>query len=125
MNEHSSKYVVSESSGRPFMGLGALVTRLVHPKTVGSEQLGVSLVRMEPGDRIKLHRHAYEEAYFVLEGEGVMQLAEEEIRLESGVAVYVPPNLIHGQVNTGDGVLRILCSLSPPPVEGEVPELME
>jgi quercetin dioxygenase-like cupin family protein len=121
-----SRYVITEASGRPFMGLGALVTRLVHPSTVGSDRLGVSLARMEPGDRIKLHRHAYEEAYFVIEGEGIMQLeGEDDIALVPGVAVYVPPNLIHGQVNTSSGPLRILCSLSPPPIEGEVPELME
>ena len=121
-----SRYVVTEASGRPFMGLGALVVRLVHPKTVGSDQLAVSLVDMQPGDRIKRHRHSYEEAYFVIEGEGVMFLeGEEDIALAPGVAVYVPPNRIHGQVNTADRSLRILCSLSPPPVEGEVPELLE
>ena len=121
-----SRYVVTEESGRPFTGLGALVTRLIHPNTVGSDRLGVSIAHMNPADRIRRHRHAYEEAYFVIEGEGEMFLEGEPlIALRPGVAVYVPPNAVHGQVNTADGPLRILCSLSPPPVEGETPELLE
>ena len=79
---------------------------------------------MRPGDEVRRHRHPYEEAYTVLDGSGLMTLDShpEPIRLEPGVSVYVAPNTFHGQVNDGEGVLRILCSLAPPPVEGVVPE---
>jgi len=82
---------------------------------------------MEPGGRIKRHRHAYEEAYTVLRGTGVMFLeGVGDIELKPGRSVYIPPNTIHGQVNTGSREeLHILCSLSPPPVEGQIPELFE
>jgi quercetin dioxygenase-like cupin family protein len=114
------------SEGRPFDALGAPVRRLVHPKTVGSSMLGVSICDMPAGSRVRRHRHDYEEAYFVISGGGRMFLeGEDEIALRPGLLVYVAPGRAHGQVNDGVEPLRILCSLSPPPVEGDVPELLE
>jgi quercetin dioxygenase-like cupin family protein len=119
--------VLDVGDGRDFMGLGARVNRLVHPNTVGSDQLGVSVAMHGPGERVKRHRHPYEEAYYVIKGEGVMYLeGHGEIELRPGRSVYIAPNTIHGQLNTSsDSDLWILCSLSPPPIEGETPELFE
>ncbi len=115
--------IVDVGSGRPFTALGSHVERLVHPLTTGSTSLGVSLCVMQPGERVHRHHHPYEEAYFVLEGTGEMYLAGEpqSIDLIPGRAVYIAADRIHGQVNTGTDVLRILCSLSPPPTEGHSP----
>jgi quercetin dioxygenase-like cupin family protein len=123
----SDRTVLDVGEGRDFMGLGARVHRMVHPKTTGSDQLGVSLAMHGPGERVKRHRHPYEEAYYVIKGEGVMYMEGiGEIELHPGRSVYIPPNTIHGQINTSeDSDMWILCSLSPPPVEGEVPELFE
>jgi quercetin dioxygenase-like cupin family protein len=119
--------VIHVSGGRPFDALGAPVRRLIHPRTVGSDRLGVSICDMPPGSRVRRHRHCYEEAYFVVAGTGKMYLEGElgEIDLVPGLLVYVAPGRVHGQVNDGDEPLQILCSLSPPPVEGEVPELVD
>jgi len=116
--------VIDVKDGRPFTALGSLVRRLVHPLTTGSSQLGVSICLMEPGERVRRHRHPYEEAYFVVSGQGRMFLegAEEEVELVPGRAVYVAPGRVHGQINDGDETLTILCSLSPPPVEGDPPD---
>lgn len=118
----ADRAVVRLEDGRPFDALGARVVRVIHPKTVGSDQLGVSLCLMKPGDEVRRHSHDYEEAYYVLSGTGRMYLeGHEEIRLEPGLAVYVEPGRVHGQRNDGDEPLQILCALSPPPVEGVVP----
>jgi mannose-6-phosphate isomerase-like protein (cupin superfamily) len=118
--------VVRIDEGRPFHALGATVRRLIHPTTVGSKLLGVSICLMEPGDEIRRHRHSYEEAYFVVRGNGAMYLEGEGfIRLEPGLSVYVPPDRVHGQVNDGDEPLHIICSLAPPPVEGDLPRFAE
>lgn len=118
--------VVSRDEGRRFDALGAPVFRLVHPKTVGSVGLGVSLCVMEPGQEVRRHRHEYEEAYYVLRGSGLMYLqGHDPIRLEPGLSVYVASNRVHGQVNDGDSTLEILCSLAPPPGEGDVPQFVD
>ncbi len=118
--------IIRIDEGRPFDDLGAPVRRLIHPNTVGSKLLGVSICLMEPGDEIRRHRHSYEEAYFVVRGNGAMYLEGEGlIRLEPGLSVYVPPERVHGQVNDGDEPLHIICSLAPPPVEGDSPRFAE
>ena len=123
MTERPSTIDVSE--GRPFDALGAPVRRLVHPNTTGSAGLAVSICDMPAGSRVRRHRHGYEEAYYVIGGEGRMYLeGDEEIPLHPGLLVYIAPWRVHGQVNDGPEPLRILCSLAPPPVEGEVPEFM-
>ena len=101
-----SRYVMTEASGRPFMGLGALVTRLVHPNTVGSDRLGVSLVRMEPGDEIQRHPHDYEEAYYVIEGEGSCKSRARTTSTSCRASRSTcRQNRIHGQINTSSGPL--------------------
>lgn len=118
--------VVRVDEGRPFDVLGAPVRRLVHPKTVGSSLLGVSICLMAPGDEIRRHTHDYEEAYFVIRGSGTMFLeGKGTIRLEPELSVYIPPGRVHGQVNDGSEPLHILCSLAPPPVEGEPPRFAD
>jgi quercetin dioxygenase-like cupin family protein len=117
---------VRKDQGRPFEALGSPVFRLIHPKTTGSVDLGVSICVMEPGQRVLRHRHDYEEAYYVLRGSGSMYLeGHEPIRLEPDLSVYIAAGRVHGQVNDGDERLEILCSLSTPPVEGEIPEIVE
>jgi quercetin dioxygenase-like cupin family protein len=110
----------------PFDALGAPVRRLIHPATTGSTLLGVSICLMDPGDEVRRHSHDYEEAYFVLRGRGRMYLeGVSEVVLEPGVAVYVAPNRVHGQVNDGTEALDILCSLAPPPVMGDLPRFAD
>ena len=114
---------VDVGEGRPFTALGAHVERLVHPLTTGSQALGVSLCVMQPGDRVHRHHHPYEEAYFVVSGHGTMYLEgeAEPIMLLPGRAVYIAVDRVHGQVADQGEELHILCSLSPPPIEGQSP----
>jgi quercetin dioxygenase-like cupin family protein len=120
------RLVIDPGQGVTFLGLGAPVHRLVHPLTTGSQQLGVSLCAMPPGSRVWRHRHSYEEAYYVVSGTGLMYLeGVGDVRLVPGRAVYIPSGRVHGQVNDGDTLLQIVCSLSPPPPDGVLPEIVE
>lgn len=109
------KSCVSIQEGLDYRGLGGLVKRLIHPKTVGSANLGVSILFLNPGETVKKHSHPYEEAYFVLQGEGTMWLGDDTIQLHKYLSVYIPSDFTHGQMNTGCEPLIILCSLTPPP----------
>jgi mannose-6-phosphate isomerase-like protein (cupin superfamily) len=113
----ASKNVVQIKDGFDFRKIGGLVKRLVHPKTTGSKNLGVSICYLNPGEEVIPHKHEYEEAYFILNGEGTMILDDETIHLEKNLSVYVPANALHGQKNDGNEPLAILCSLTPPPPE--------
>ena len=109
------RVVMRFEDGADYWGLGPLVKRLVHPTTTGSDQLGVSVCLMKPGEEVRRHRHPYEEAYFVVRGRGTMSLEDDTIERVPDLTVYIPSNWYHGQKNTGDDELVILCSLAPPP----------
>jgi putative monooxygenase len=122
----AEKLTVRLDEGRSFDALGVHVTRLIHPLTVGSDQLCVAYCVMQPGEAVRRHYHENEEAFFVLEGEGTMYLeGVGDVRLEPGLAVYAPPNRVHGIQNDGSAELRIMTALSPPPVEGDPPKFAD
>jgi mannose-6-phosphate isomerase-like protein (cupin superfamily) len=68
---------------------------------------------LEPGQATERHFHAAtEEIYFVLEGEGDLEIDGEIRRVGPGDAALIPPGAPH-QI-TAHGMLRFLCCCSPP-----------
>ncbi len=107
--------VVRVAEGAPYTAMGGEIHRLVHPTTTGSRNLQLSHVRQGPGEAIRRHRHAAEEAYYVVGGTGILHMeGHPPVPLEPGVAVYVPGGVFHHQVNTGDGPLDLITAMSPP-----------
>lgn len=68
----------------------------------------------------KLHYHQRtDEFYYVIDGQGTMQLDEESIELHQGVVVYVPRGVKH----KATGQLKVLVVCVPAGVLGDVHEL--
>src|SRR6185503_16149803 len=68
----------------------------------------------------KLHYHQRtDEIYYVLDGQGQMQLDGQEIELHGGVVVYVPRGVKH----KAWGNLKVLVVCIPPGVLNDVNEL--
>lgn len=73
-------------------------------ESLGSEQVGVSMVRCEPGWRNNPHDHAandHEEIYILIEGHATVQIDADSIEMESGDAVWIPPESTR-QIRNGD-----------------------
>ena len=71
--------------------------------------------RLSPGRSTTPHRHRRsEEIYFVLEGEGLMKVEQEQQRVVTGDAIAILPGQWHQIRNTGSGQLRFLCCCTPP-----------
>ncbi|MFC7212114.1 cupin domain-containing protein [Natronoarchaeum sp. GCM10025321] len=63
--------------------------------SLDSRQVGVSVVRCDPGWRNKPHGHAengHEEIYLLLEGQATVVIDDEHVEMESGDAVWIPPS---------------------------------
>ena len=68
----------------------------------------------------KLHYHEHtDEFYYVVDGQGSMQLDDETIELHRGVVVYIPRGIKHKAI----GRLTVLTICIPPGVMGDVHEL--
>ncbi len=78
----------------------------------GSQKLGVSWFEIQPGKKaFPAHYHlANEEAVFVLEGEGVLRLGDEEHNLRAGDYLAFPPGPPGHQIlNRSNAPLRYLA----------------
>jgi len=74
--------------------------------------LGIAIDVLAPGKRgcpYHLH-HAQEEAFVVLEGRGTLRVAGEELPVEAGDVIFIPPGpeYPHQLVNTSDAPLKYL-----------------
>jgi mannose-6-phosphate isomerase-like protein (cupin superfamily) len=70
--------------------------------------------RLNPGASTSAHYHIKtEEIYYILEGQGRMQIADETQDVGVGDAIAIPPGSVHQMQNTGSGVLKFLCCCAP------------
>lgn len=63
-------------------------------ESLDSEQVGVSMVRCEPGWRNEPHDHVdndHEEIYVLIDGEATVVIEEESVEMGAGDAVWIPP----------------------------------
>ena len=112
----SNPYLIKVRDGVDFRGRGVLVKRLVHPTTLGSKNLAVSVAFHGPGEQVQRHKHDYEEAYFVVQGEGVMTVGDsEEFTITRYDCVYTPADTYHWTKCSGDEPLVLVCAITPPP----------
>lgn len=77
-------------------------------------QASVAECRVEPGITTQLHRLTVAEWYVIREGEGLMEVGEEEpVAVRPGDVVAIPPNAPQRIRNTGAADLRFLCLCLP------------
>ena len=76
--------------------------------------LAVTWVTVEPGGRQIAHHHEPEQVYVIIQGAGEMQVGAETQLVQAGDLVYIPSNLAHGIVNTGNEVLTYISAATPP-----------
>ncbi len=94
---------------------------LVQPNTRNTKHFAMGLEEIDPNSEIPLHSHSEaEEIIFVFSGEGIAYVDDEEGSLKPGAVIYIPPNVEHRFVNTGDTPLWITWTLSPPGFEKQI-----
>ncbi|HEV7132382.1 MAG TPA: cupin domain-containing protein [Gaiellaceae bacterium] len=103
--------VQSVEQAEPFVTKDGSTIRELHHTAAQS----LAEAQLEPGQATERHYHrASEEIYFVLKGQGEMELDGDIRFLRPGDAVLIPPGAWHTLENNGTSELRILCSCAPP-----------
>ena len=77
--------------------------------------LSLAHARVEPGERTEWHKlRSTVEYYFILEGEGIVELGETFSQLmKKGSFVRIPSLMRQRITNTGKGDLKFLCICTP------------
>jgi oxalate decarboxylase/phosphoglucose isomerase-like protein (cupin superfamily) len=94
--------------GRPGwidMDVRWIVTR----HTVGSNNSVFGITYFAPGSRHEIHRHENaEEVEYLVQGEGVARVGEDDVAMGVGDTVFVPRNDYHGFRNTSETETAVL-----------------
>jgi quercetin dioxygenase-like cupin family protein len=111
VNEHAKKVHVDQvraagadqpEAGKPGwidMDVRWLVTR----QTVGADDTVFGVTYFPPGSRHEIHRHEHaEEVEYLIQGQGVARVGEDDVTMGVGDAVFVPRNDYHGFRNTSE-----------------------
>jgi mannose-6-phosphate isomerase-like protein (cupin superfamily) len=108
--------VRSLAGAAPFVTAdGSTIRELCGLPTGGTVNQSLAEASLEPGQTTDRHYHAEtEEIYFVLEGEGELEVDGDRERVREGDAVPIAPGAWHQLRNVGEGPLRILCCCAPP-----------
>jgi quercetin dioxygenase-like cupin family protein len=81
-----------------------------------AEQVGLTLMELEPGSRGKEHDHEagdHEEIYLVLDGDVDFDIEDETVTLGEGEAVRVDPETTRQIHNRGDKRARLAIAGAP------------
>lgn len=93
---------------------GSEIRELLAHRNASIRNQSLAEARLEPGASTQPHYHREtEEIYYVVCGEGLMQVADEKRPVGPGDAVAIPPGTPHQITNTGDEVLAFLCCCAP------------
>jgi mannose-6-phosphate isomerase-like protein (cupin superfamily) len=86
---------------------------LASPRTSQAKHLTTTLVQIEPGGEQRVHGHPPEQAYFILEGSGLMTVGTETQEVGPGDCIFIPSEAQHGIRNHGREVLRYFSAAAP------------
>jgi len=90
------------------------ICELMHPKQHHNRNQSLAHAIVKPGLETQLHYHAKsEELYHILQGNGLMTIADDYFAVESGDTLCIPPLSPHKIKNTGQMDLVFLCCCSP------------
>lgn len=91
------------------------ISRYLLDADLGGEPLHVHISEVEPGQRAHPpHRHGGLEAFYMLEGEGTLEIDGEAQLLRANEAVVFDPHKLHGLVNHGQASMRYMVVLVAP-----------
>jgi quercetin dioxygenase-like cupin family protein len=74
-------------------------------------------IELKPGESLKKHITPVDVFFYVLEGEGIVEIGEEKQEVSRDTLVESPARIPHRLLNTGDGIFRVLVVKVPRPTE--------
>lgn len=82
-----------------------------------TEHAQVVLVTLEAGEALKRHITPVDVFFYVLEGQGVVEIGAEREQVSADMLIESPARVAHRLVNEGSEVFRVLVVKTPRPTE--------
>lgn len=91
-----------------------ILRELLHPSKADLKlRYSLAHATVKPGQASEPHSLKTSEAYYILEGQGMMHIDSDAATVHAGQAVYIPPNATQYIQNTGKTDLKFLCIVDP------------
>jgi quercetin dioxygenase-like cupin family protein len=89
------------------------LARLLADVDLPPERLRIHISEIGPGERSHPpHKHDGVEAFYMLAGEGTLEIEAEHQRIAIGEAIVFDPTKLHGLVNTGTIPMRYIVIIA-------------
>ena len=100
---------------------------MLGPQNSQTRNLTFGLAEFPGNTLASTHTHdTQEEILYTISGVGAIIAGEQEVRMEPGTAVFIPPGLAHQIRTDGDEPLQVVTLFSPPVIPGAYdPDKME
>lgn len=93
---------------------GSEIRPLIDRTTSQINQCSLAEELLPPGATVPPHHHeVLEEIYYIIEGNGLMTVGDQQREVGAGDAVYIPRYHRHTLTNTGAEPMRILLVCGP------------
>ena len=88
---------------------GIFIRKLADLEGKRIKNLNLRIFEVQPDTENDLHAHGYSHDLFVIEGEGVVRLSNDDQSIKEGDVVHIAPGESHSFANAGGSELRFLC----------------
>jgi len=75
------------------------------------------VITLQPGESLKRHSTPVDVFFYVLEGEGVVEVGDEQKTVRRDMLVESPARIPHRWINESEAVFRVLVVKVPRPTE--------
>ena len=75
----------------------------------------VTVITLKPGQNLKRHITPVDVAFYVIEGEGTVEVGEEKEKVGKDSLVESPKGIVHCWYNDGDTPLKFMVIKAPKP----------
>jgi quercetin dioxygenase-like cupin family protein len=84
-------------------------------RTTGSVHTGLAIAELSAGGTLGLHVHSYEEGFYILNGEALVQIDDRAYRVAAGDYGVIKVGTVHGWRGLGNQPVRWLQMAAPQP----------
>ena len=84
-------------------------------RAMGSVHMGTGICYLDANGIIQPHLHSFEESFYIVEGNVILQVGEQAYKLDPGHFGLIGTGTPHGWMNTGERSVRWLEMQSPQP----------